>query len=215
MNALGAQETAKPTTEENSNKQNHRKMLMNKKEYEKVIQEDKEYLAKCPPCLERQHIIDVLDASIANNYDESGNFRPKGEQVNHPSHYTQYPVEVIDMMRGIFGDCATALWCTMTAFKYRMRLGHKDNIQQELQKEEWYLTKAKALNNLMGSPKELRGSADGFHLWHVKEEIIRQTSPEALATRKLKAIENAITTAGNALEAQAQILHILGLNVHQ
>ena len=65
--------------------------------------------------------------------------------VQHPPHYNQYPIEVIDMMERIFGTEKTIDWCIMTAFKYRMRLGHKDDIQQELAKENWYLTKANEL----------------------------------------------------------------------
>jgi hypothetical protein len=64
------------------------------------------------------------------------------EQVNHPKRYNQYPVEVIDMMISIWGKEATINFCIMTAFKYRMRLGHKDDISQELAKEQWYLNKA-------------------------------------------------------------------------
>lgn len=70
--------------------------------------------------------------------------RPK-EMVNHPSHYNQYPIETIDMMVAIFGKEAARQWCVMTAFKYRMRLGHKDDINQDLAKEQWYLNKAKEL----------------------------------------------------------------------
>ena len=69
----------------------------------------------------------------------------KKEMVNHPSHYNQYPIETIDMMVSIFGKEYTRMWCIMTAFKYRMRLGHKDGIEQELAKEQWYLNKAKEL----------------------------------------------------------------------
>ena len=50
------------------------------------------------------------------------------EMVNHPSHYNQYPIETIDMMVSIFGKEAARQWCIMTAFKYRMRLGYKDDI---------------------------------------------------------------------------------------
>ena len=67
------------------------------------------------------------------------------EMVNHPSHYNQYPKETIDMMVDIFGKEYTRMWCVMTAFKYRMRLGHKDDINQDLAKEQWYLNKAKEL----------------------------------------------------------------------
>jgi hypothetical protein len=56
-------------------------------------------------------------------------------------------MECIAMMEMIWGVEATALWCEMTAFKYRMRLGNKpDNpVDQDLAKEAWYLVKAKEL----------------------------------------------------------------------
>ena len=69
----------------------------------------------------------------------------KQEEVNYPARYNQYSVEAIDMMIAIWGPEKTADWCEMTAFKYRMRLGHKDDIEQELAKEKWYLDKAKEL----------------------------------------------------------------------
>lgn len=67
------------------------------------------------------------------------------EQVNHPSHYNRYDIETIDMMERVFGTLDTINWCRMTAFKYRMRLGLKDDIEQDLAKEEWYLKKAEEL----------------------------------------------------------------------
>ena len=69
------------------------------------------------------------------------------EMVNHPTHYNNYSIEVIDMMRYIWGNENTALWCEMTAFKYRMRMGTKpdNSIEQDLDKEDWYLRKAKEL----------------------------------------------------------------------
>ena len=67
------------------------------------------------------------------------------EMVNHPSHYNQYPKETIDMMVDIFGKDAVRQWCVMTAFKYRMRMGLKDGIEQDFNKEQWYLNKAKEL----------------------------------------------------------------------
>lgn len=71
------------------------------------------------------------------------------ENVDHPPHYNTYGVECIEMMRRIWGDEATAQWCEITAFKYRMRVGTKpDNpIEQDLAKERWYLDKAKKLRN--------------------------------------------------------------------
>lgn len=71
------------------------------------------------------------------------------EYVNHPSHYNQYNIEVIDMMERIWGKENTALWCEMTAFKYRMRVGTKpdNSIEQDLMKERWYLNKAEEIKN--------------------------------------------------------------------
>jgi hypothetical protein len=67
------------------------------------------------------------------------------EQVNHPSHYNLYNIEVIDMMERIWGKDATIRWCEMTAFKYRMRLGLKGDALEDRNKEQWYLDKAKSL----------------------------------------------------------------------
>ena len=67
------------------------------------------------------------------------------EQVNHPKHYNNYPIETIDMMVSIFGKENTANFCLMNAFKYRMRVGYKDSIKQDLAKENWYLKKYKEL----------------------------------------------------------------------
>ena len=41
----------------------------------------------------------------------------------------------------------TINYCEMTAFKYRMRLGHKDQVDQEMGKEKWYLDKANELRS--------------------------------------------------------------------
>lgn len=68
-------------------------------------------------------------------------------EINHPKHYNQYPVEVIDMMIRIFGEEQTRTFCILNAFKYRMRIGHKDDTQSDLAKEQWYLDKAKELSN--------------------------------------------------------------------
>ena len=68
------------------------------------------------------------------------------DQIN-PAHYKQYPMQAIDMMEKIWGVQATIDFCYMTAFKYRMRLGHKDGIEQEQKKEKWYLDKAAELKD--------------------------------------------------------------------
>lgn len=68
------------------------------------------------------------------------------DNVNHPSHYNQYPIEIIDMMVAVFGKEATFHFCLLNAFKYRMRAGNKQNLEEDLSKETWYLDKAKELD---------------------------------------------------------------------
>jgi hypothetical protein len=69
--------------------------------------------------------------------------------VNHPTHYNQYDIEVIDMIIRIWGAEVAALWCDITAFKYRMRMGTKpdNSIEQDIKKEQWYLNKSKEIRN--------------------------------------------------------------------
>ena len=69
------------------------------------------------------------------------------EMVNHPKHYNNYEYEVIEMMRRIYGDEKTAIFCELNAFKYRMRMGTKPTspIEEDLEKEQWYLNKKQEL----------------------------------------------------------------------
>lgn len=69
------------------------------------------------------------------------------EMVTHPSHYNKYSVEVIEMMKKIYGEGCVAIWDELTAFKYRMRLGEKPNnpVRQDLQKEEFYISDKKKI----------------------------------------------------------------------
>lgn len=80
------------------------------------------------------------------------------EMVNHPQHYNNYDVEVVDMMERIWGTKATMEWCKMTAYKYRMRMGTKPGkdetkeamkakLMEDFEKEQWYLDKANELKS--------------------------------------------------------------------
>ena len=80
------------------------------------------------------------------------------EMVNHPKHYNNYDVEVVDMMEKIWGTRATMEWCKMTAYKYRMRMGTKpgendtpeamkNKLLEDFNKEQWYLKKADELKS--------------------------------------------------------------------
>ena len=79
-----------------------------------------------------------------NNLDQKENY----DFVN-PEHYKQGSMEVIDMMKLLWGTEALILHCEMSEFKYRMRLGRKPDqpTDRDLQKANWYLEKANKLRN--------------------------------------------------------------------
>ncbi len=54
------------------------------------------------------------------------------DPVNHPSHYTQFPVEVIDLVEHLNFNRGNAV-------KYLCRAGAKDDKLQDLQKAKWYV----------------------------------------------------------------------------
>ena len=78
-----------------------------------------------------------LDSASEDQYDAEGNAK----------HYKQGRYEVIEMMEKIWGIDATISYCQMTAFKYRMRLGHKEGqpLEQDMKKTGWYELKAEEL----------------------------------------------------------------------
>lgn len=79
-----------------------------------------------------------------NNLDQKENY----DFVN-PEHYKQGSMEVIDMMKLLWGTEALILHCEMSEFKYRMRLGRKPDqpTDRDLQKAIWYQEKAKKLRD--------------------------------------------------------------------
>lgn len=70
------------------------------------------------------------------------------EMVNHPSHYNRYSVEAVEMARRIWGDEKLKWAAEITAFFYRMRMGTKpdNSMEQELNKEEFWLDIFKKIN---------------------------------------------------------------------
>lgn len=71
------------------------------------------------------------------------------EMVNHPKHYNDFDVEVIDMMSRIWGNKSASDFCKLNAFKYRMRAGLKNDPIEDLKKAEWYIAKYHELNDIL------------------------------------------------------------------
>lgn len=98
----------------------------------------------------------VIDTTLkdVDKIEETRMRTPSKEQVNHPAHYNDYDVEVIEMMERVFGHEAVINFCRLNAFKYRMRAGHKDgnSLEQDLKKERWYLNYIKEHDQAPLSP---------------------------------------------------------------
>lgn len=56
------------------------------------------------------------------------------DPVNHPAHYTQYPVEVIQITEHLN-------FCRGNAVKYICRAGHKGDELEDLRKSAWYIAR--------------------------------------------------------------------------
>ena len=50
----------------------------------------------------------------------------------------------------VFDVDAVIAFCKCNAWKYRYRAGNKDDIKQDLAKSDWYINKAKELQELKG-----------------------------------------------------------------
>lgn len=74
-------------------------------------------------------------------------FERVSDSPTSPSHYKTYDIEAIEMMIRIWGKEEAAIFCKLNAFKYRLRMGMKDDVQIELEKESKYLAKWKELRD--------------------------------------------------------------------
>lgn len=105
------------------------------------------------------------------------------DMANHPSHYNLPDrKECIDEMIDIYGLKDVAKWCEITAYKYKYRAGHKDSLEQDIQKAIWYTDKARELKSkrrwkIFGKfvDKELPVLIKNIFLWLMILHTIRGT----------------------------------------
>lgn len=93
-------------------------------------------ITEVPPTNPVQRVGNKLD--MAANCLRPVEEKPADDPVSHPSHYTQYPVEVIELTRHLD-------FCRGNAVKYIARAGFKGGPEKELEdleKAEWYVKDA-------------------------------------------------------------------------
>jgi hypothetical protein len=67
--------------------------------------------------------------------------KPAGDQVNHPSHYTQGSIECIDAIASALGHGAFVDFLRAQVIKYMWRLGHKGDALEDAKKGAWYTSR--------------------------------------------------------------------------
>lgn len=97
------------------------------------------------------------------------------EKVNHPTHYNRYSVEAVEMARRIWGDEALKTAAEITAFFYRMRMGLKPEnpVEQELEKEDFWLNYSKTLSHNVVATKKYecnKGDVTDTNIWVYTDE---------------------------------------------
>lgn len=68
------------------------------------------------------------------------------DMVNEPPHYHVHAMECINEMVSIFGARDVFAYCVLNAWKYRYRADAKGNPEQDNAKADWYISKAKQIN---------------------------------------------------------------------
>lgn len=63
------------------------------------------------------------------------------EDYTHPSYYNQGEIECIDAMISAKGITKVMNWLECNTFKREWRLGHKDEVDDEITKIKWELDK--------------------------------------------------------------------------
>ena len=86
---------------------------------------------------------------LKKNADEKFDKLMSKEDKTNPDHYKKYPIETIDQMIAIYGKEEVVIYCKLTAYKYRSRMGYKEgsSLEDDFAKEQWYLNKIKELEN--------------------------------------------------------------------
>ena len=65
-------------------------------------------------------------------------FVTPSDPVEHPSHYQQFGMEVIDIIRHVLGPEGFRAYCIGNELKYRLRAGDKGDAAQDLAKAKKY-----------------------------------------------------------------------------
>jgi hypothetical protein len=101
----------------------------------------------------------------------------KYDQAGNASHYDNR-INTLVLIERTWGTYEAMVFCEITAFKYRARIGRKDDPALELTKLKWYETQAKRLQLLLGTDQEVKHPREQPNVLVVVEDIKRPTKVE-------------------------------------
>lgn len=87
----------------------------------------------------------------------TGDYNKTYDDKGNAKHYTNTRIATINKIEQIWGTMGARLFCEMTAFKYRDRIGDKDSVDQEVKKIKWYEEAAKVLGEKENSRSNVEG----------------------------------------------------------
>jgi hypothetical protein len=96
----------------------------------------KDFISKRQHSLEFKPLSEWQDKLKSNAVDQ-----PISDPVNHPSHYTQGPIECIDAIASALGHDAFIEFLRGQVIKYMWRLGHKGEAMEDAKKGTWYASR--------------------------------------------------------------------------
>lgn len=69
------------------------------------------------------------------------------DMVNHPSHYNQGPIEVIDIIQASMTPEMFRGYLLGNVLKYMLRAPYKGNQEQDHEKAKWYFDKLRSVSD--------------------------------------------------------------------
>ena len=113
------------------------------------INSDKDKPVTLKECFKHEDVYVAVDYDNKTATKVEQKEDPKEYDFINPDHYKQFSVEVIDMMVAIYGEEKVADHCEITAFKYKLRMGTKpgQSLERDMDKANWYLSKAAELRS--------------------------------------------------------------------
>lgn len=104
-------------------------------------------------------MIPALDSAETEAFKNMKDNKPYDDKGN-AKHYTKSRISTLIKIEQVWGTLGAMLFCEMNAFKYRDRIGEKDDPSLELKKIQWYDKAAEIMRKKAFSGQGVSGLDD-------------------------------------------------------